>query len=136
MNVEIGTEASIFLFWKYLFQIFSIFSLQCGEPVRQTWLSYRPVRLHWPAETIPRKQFLGSLNLKRLQIWAQYSFVSLSEGGEGPVDLTKRGSVPHCAVLFTGKKKTPLPPQWERRAPLPNHIIYMTSSICADVSSP
>jgi hypothetical protein len=29
MNVEIGTEAPIFLFWEYLFQIFDILSLQC-----------------------------------------------------------------------------------------------------------
>ncbi len=31
MNVEIGTEAPIFLFWEYLFQIFGILSLQCGN---------------------------------------------------------------------------------------------------------
>ncbi len=31
MKVEIGTEAPIFLFWKYLFQIFGILSLQCTE---------------------------------------------------------------------------------------------------------
>jgi hypothetical protein len=30
MNVEIGTEAPIFLVWEYLFQIFGILSLQCG----------------------------------------------------------------------------------------------------------
>jgi hypothetical protein len=30
MNVEIGIEAPIFLFWEYLFQIFGILSLQCG----------------------------------------------------------------------------------------------------------
>ncbi len=29
MNVEMGTEAPIFLFWEYLFQIFGILSLQC-----------------------------------------------------------------------------------------------------------
>ncbi len=29
MNVEIGTESPIFLFWEYLFQIFGILSLQC-----------------------------------------------------------------------------------------------------------
>ncbi len=30
MNVEIGTEASIILFWEFLFQIFGILSLRCG----------------------------------------------------------------------------------------------------------
>jgi hypothetical protein len=29
MNVEIGIKAPIFLFWEYLFQMFSILSLQC-----------------------------------------------------------------------------------------------------------
>jgi hypothetical protein len=33
MNVEIGTETPIFLFWKYLFRNFGIFSLQCGPGV-------------------------------------------------------------------------------------------------------
>jgi hypothetical protein len=31
MNVEIGTEAPIFLFWEYLFKIFGILSLQCSQ---------------------------------------------------------------------------------------------------------
>jgi hypothetical protein len=29
MNVEIGTEAPIFLFWEHSFQIFGILALQC-----------------------------------------------------------------------------------------------------------
>jgi hypothetical protein len=31
MNVEIGTETPIFLFWDYLFRNFGILSLQCGQ---------------------------------------------------------------------------------------------------------
>ncbi len=34
MNVEIGTGATKFLFWEYLFQIFSNGSLQCED---QNW---------------------------------------------------------------------------------------------------
>ncbi len=31
MNVQIGTETPIFLFWEYLFRNFGILSLQCGR---------------------------------------------------------------------------------------------------------
>jgi hypothetical protein len=33
MNVEIGTETPIFLFWEYLFRIFGILSLQCSTKI-------------------------------------------------------------------------------------------------------
>ncbi len=48
MNVEIGTEAPIFLFWEYLFQIFGILSLQCG-------LLYLTGRAAQPSEYIARR---------------------------------------------------------------------------------
>jgi hypothetical protein len=40
MNVEIGIEAPIFLFWEYLFQIFGILSLQCDRIVTGVKISY------------------------------------------------------------------------------------------------
>ncbi len=39
MNVEIVTEAPIFLSWEYLFQIFGILSLQCSEIHIFSWIS-------------------------------------------------------------------------------------------------
>ncbi len=48
MNVEIGTEAPIFLFWEYFFQIFGILSLQCNHlfalvvfPMLVKWMGMR-----------------------------------------------------------------------------------------------
>jgi hypothetical protein len=38
MNVEIGTETPIFLFWEYLFRKFGILSLQCNRPQTYQWL--------------------------------------------------------------------------------------------------
>ncbi len=41
MKVEIRTEAPIFLFWEYLFQIFGILSLQCIYPwIARPWIAF------------------------------------------------------------------------------------------------
>ncbi len=40
MNVEIGTETPIFLFWEYLFRNFGILSLQCRHASIPSYLSY------------------------------------------------------------------------------------------------
>jgi hypothetical protein len=37
MNVEIGTETPIFLFWEYLFRNFGIMSLQCDLCKQYSW---------------------------------------------------------------------------------------------------
>jgi hypothetical protein len=44
MNVEIGTEAPIFLFWEYLFQIFGILSLQCTVECAAIWYVFGILR--------------------------------------------------------------------------------------------
>jgi hypothetical protein len=36
---------------------------QPGEPVRKSYFSHRPVRLHRLAKSIPRNRFLGSINV-------------------------------------------------------------------------
>ncbi len=56
MNVEIGTGAPIFLFWEYLFQIFSILSLQCvsfgasWKRIRNSLYESGPVSFHTRAK--------------------------------------------------------------------------------------
>ncbi len=46
MNVEIGTEARIFLFWEYLFQIFGILSLQCVI-IFYVYRAISYIPIHW-----------------------------------------------------------------------------------------
>ncbi len=53
MNVEIRTEAPIFLFWEYLLQIFSIFSLQCTALLfKNIWSCFKPPWQHQTMEPI------------------------------------------------------------------------------------
>ncbi len=53
MNVKIGTEALIFLFWEYLFHIFSILSLLCPSPYygmgmgAQSFIDCHPCKRAW-----------------------------------------------------------------------------------------
>ncbi len=50
MNVEIGTVAAQFLFWKYLFRIFGIGSLQCTLQRQNTEIS---------KQIFPEKEYRG-----------------------------------------------------------------------------
>ncbi len=45
-------------------------------PVRQPYFSYRPVRLHRLAKSIPRNRFLGSLNVYKYGLWMEDNNVS------------------------------------------------------------
>ncbi len=60
MNVEIGTEAPIFLFWEYLFQIFGILSLQCNIKYQQQQQVELPESDRWAASARTFSQ-LGEL---------------------------------------------------------------------------
>ncbi len=54
MNMEIGTEASIFLFWEYLFRIFGILSLQSGSwTYFKTGIKRGAANLQWAGEQVP-----------------------------------------------------------------------------------
>jgi hypothetical protein len=64
MNVEIGTETPIFLFWEYLFRNIGILSLQCIRVlykqcsfINSFVLRYRPARLDLHESGIIEKPF-------------------------------------------------------------------------------
>jgi hypothetical protein len=63
MNVEIGTETPIFLFWEFLFQIFGILSLECKSITHaqaQHFVAIKaPLELTSPP---PRMQYISCLS--------------------------------------------------------------------------
>jgi hypothetical protein len=48
MNVEIGTETPIFLFWEYLFRNIGILSLKCWEMGGQEGIWVAKKGFGWP----------------------------------------------------------------------------------------
>jgi hypothetical protein len=47
MNVEIGTETPIFLFWDYLFRNFGMLSLQCGAAATLSSIEDKECQFTW-----------------------------------------------------------------------------------------
>jgi hypothetical protein len=66
MNVEIGTVAAQFLFWKYLVEIFGIGCLQCKQLHKHVFSIYLP--------------FLFSLGLKSINTARKYKAWKRAEG--------------------------------------------------------
>ncbi len=64
MNVEIGTETPIFLFWKYLFQILGVLSLQCIAQQAEQAVMPRSLSLKYNASlvgTVPTPKILPTV---------------------------------------------------------------------------
>jgi hypothetical protein len=59
MNVEIGTEAPIFLFWEYLFQIFGILSFQCMDIGQFRTSEVRKTQKQLPSHAVSIKPSLS-----------------------------------------------------------------------------
>ncbi len=62
MNVEIGTETPIFLFWEYLFQNFGILSLQCSLTCHLSPYKKLSLQILWFCLFIIFKDFLTTSN--------------------------------------------------------------------------
>jgi len=58
MNVEIGTETPIFLFWEYLFRNFGILTLQCIMLHAQIYLITKILE-SFKFEIVPKNVFSG-----------------------------------------------------------------------------
>jgi hypothetical protein len=52
-------------------------------------LSYRPARLHKPAELIPWNRFLGSLKVKKFGLWRAGTIALFPFGSQPPIDFLK-----------------------------------------------
>jgi hypothetical protein len=86
MNVEIGTDTPIFLFWEYLFLNFGILSLQCGHWVLERALYIIFATKDWkrPASSLVRAPFSWSgqkipgTGLLQHSYWKSFPTSSLS----------------------------------------------------------
>jgi hypothetical protein len=93
MNVEIGTETQIILFWEYLFQNFDILSLQCrgntpwGTPGIRKFLFYVQ---NVPSQGIP---------------WVYPRYKPVLDLGYGGVDPGETVYCKNCLRLCTLCKK-------------------------------
>jgi hypothetical protein len=81
MDVEIGTEAPIFLFWEYLLRIIGIFSLQCAHPVGYS-----------------------SLLQKKMAVWRTFFEFQLAGSGVGARSRLQNNG---CLAHFKLKKSAP-----------------------------
>ncbi len=92
MNVEIGTETPIFLFWEYLFRNFGIFSFQCLSPTSFT----RPYQPNLPL-------FILSLSFSSLSLSLPHLLSVFLFQGEREVKVWSLEGSYLCLGAWQGK---------------------------------
>jgi hypothetical protein len=103
LNVEIGTEAPIFLFWEYLFQIFGILSLQCTVGTHTT-NQLGKVDIGWIIVKPALQDIGGTPSANILQYWASAWLVSshiIYKGFIAVLDEGRGQSIHFSLLKFT-----------------------------------